>query len=385
MNTTIKCPSCGTSFAITDALKSQLEGEISLEVKSKFEKEKDETIKKTVELLKAQYEEKLGLELDDLKKNVAEKQARVDELRESELKLREEKRKLEEARKDIELEFSRKLEDERKRVEETILRKTDEQHRLKDLEKEKVIGDLRKALEEAQRKASQGSQQLQGEVLELDLEKNLRQNFPHDEIVGVAKGVHGADIKQTVKTVKGTVCGVILWEVKRQKAWNNEWTKKLKEDLREIKADIPVLVSTVLPKDFQNKIGQIDGIWVSDPYLSLVIADMFRQKLIDLARERFIAKNKETKAETIYEYITSQDFRQQIEHLAETYMEMKQQIDKEKIVFEKLWKTREAQCTRLLKSTASIVGEMQGCIGQNSLPAFKGLDILSLSAENQNE
>jgi len=382
MASLIKCPQCGNTFEMTDALKSQIENEISQDIKAKFENEKQAILRAAEETLKTKFEEKAKLELEDLKKILAEKQARVDEFRENELKWREEKRKLEDKEKDLELEFNRKIDAERKNWEELILQKADEAHRMKDLEKEKIINDLKKSLEEAQRKAQQGSQQLQGEVLELELEEQLRQSFPHDSIEPVEKGIRGADIKQVVKTIKGSYCGTILWESKRTKAWSNDWLLKLKEDLRTSKSNAAVLVTIVMPKEITKKLAFIEGVTVCDPSYALEVAEFLRQKLIDVARERFIAKNKESKAEAIYNYCTSQEFANQISTIYETHQEMLSQINKEKTVFEKIWKAREAQCSRILKSTAAVIGEMQGLVGQGSMPQFKELDILSLEPEN---
>ena len=87
------------------------------------------------------------------------------------------------------LEAARQMDAQRAEIEERAVQKVIEERRFKDLETEKRIGDLTKALEDANRKAQQGSQQLQGEVQELDLEAFLKEQFPLDEIKPVAKGV----------------------------------------------------------------------------------------------------------------------------------------------------------------------------------------------------
>lgn len=217
MVTTLKCPNCGEEIELSKAFTSEI---------------------------KAEVEEKTKLEIEDLKKALREKDEKVSEMRDRELSLREEKRKIEEEKKDLSLEVERRIDEERKKIEEVVLKQAIEEHKLKDLEKDKKISDLMNSLEEAKRKAQQGSQQLQGEVLELDLEETLRNVFPNDEIEPVGKGVKGADVRQVVKSPKGFTCGVILWESKRTKDWKNEWLTKLKSDLRAEKANIPVIVSS---------------------------------------------------------------------------------------------------------------------------------------------
>lgn len=371
MINTISCPHCGETIEVTDALQKEITSE--LENKHKLDLEK---VKKEAEFaVKKQLEEKNALELTDLKKQLQEKQAKVEAMRDEELKLREEKRRLEEKEKEMDLVVARKIDEERKKAEETILKQFQETYRLKDLEKEKVIQDLKKSLEDAQRKAQQGSQQTQGEVQELDLEQSLKSSFIDDDVTPVEKGVKGADIRQIVRTKIGNTCGVILWESKRTKAWSHEWVVKLKEDLRAEKANIPVIVSTVLPDEVKQGFGFVDGVYVASPELAIAVATLLRHRLIEVAREKFVNQNREGTAEQIYEYVTSLEFRQRVEAMLEVYADMKQQITKERVAFEKIWNSREAQINKLYLSTSGIVGKIQGVAGQ-SFPTVKGLELL---------
>lgn len=373
MDNQIKCPSCGHSFAVTDALKSELEKEFS----EKHKKEITELQKTVEEKVRKELEEKSLIEIKDLKTTLEEKEKKLSSMREEELKLREERRKLEEKEKDMDLTFQRKLDEERKRVEESVMKQASEDFRLKEMEKEKVISDLKHALEDAQRKAAQGSQQTQGEVLELDLENTLRNTFPQDTIEPVEKGIRGADLRQIVKSPMGTVCGVILWESKRTKAWTDEWLMKLKDDLRAEKADIPVIVSTTLPKEAENGFGLKEGVWVVSYSLFLPVAIILRKSIFDVARQKALSANQGKKADLLYEFITGNEFKQQIESIVEVYQEMNEQISKEKIAFEKIWKNREGQLKRLITGTINVYAGAQGLVGK-SMPQIKGLDLLEI-------
>lgn len=377
MDNQIKCPSCGHSFAVTDALKSELEKEFS----EKHKKEITELQKTVEEKVRKELEEKSLIEIKDLKTTLEEKEKKLSSMREEELKLREERRKLEEKEKDMDLTFQRKLDEERKRVEESVMKQASEDFRLKEMEKEKVISDLKHALEDAQRKAAQGSQQTQGEVLELDLENTLRNTFPQDTIEPVEKGIRGADLRQIVKSPMGTVCGVILWESKRTKAWTDEWLMKLKDDLRAEKADIPVIVSTTLPKEAENGFGLKEGVWVVSYSLFLPVAIILRKSIFDVARQKALSANQGKKADLLYEFITGNEFKQQIESIVEVYQEMNEQISKEKIAFEKIWKNREGQLKRLITGTINVYAGAQGLVGK-SMPQIKGLELLEISEEN---
>lgn len=352
MINTFFCPYCHKPVEITEALKKQIEKEISASVR-----------------------EKTNLEIADLQKQLAEKDKKVNELRTYELKLREDKRKLEEREKELQLEVQRKIDEERKKIEETVLKQTIEEHHLKDLEKEKIIQDLRRSVEDLQRKAKQGSQQLQGEVLELDLEQILQDAFSQDEIEPVEKGVSGADIRQIVKSPSGkTTCGVILWESKRTKAWSDGWLSKLKKDQRREGADICALVSTTLPKEIKEGIGIKDGVWVCNPPLSIPLALLLRDSLIKVAYQKVASAHQGRKADLIYEYISGHQFRQQVEAIVEAYKEMQLQIIKERASFERSWKQREGQLQRIILSTANLYGSIQGLAGASALPQIKGLD-----------
>lgn len=352
---TIKCPKCRHEFPISEIVEGELRGKLEAKIKQ-------------------EVEEKSSLELADLQKQLAEKDRKVAEFRGQELKLREEKRKLEEKEKDLELVIERRIDEERKKVEQLTLLKSSEEHHLKDLEKDKIINDLKKSLEDAQRKASQSSQQLQGEVRELDLAVQLASHFPEDEIREVGKGVHGADVRQIVKSKRGNICGVILWESKQTKAWKDEWLSKLKDDLRAEKANIPVIVTSVLPKEIKNGLGQKDGVYICSYQLSLPLAELLHKSLLETAYQKFVSGNRGNKADAIYTYVTGHEFRQQIEALAEVFGEMQQQNFRERAAMEKIWKAREAQINRLFIATAGIYGTMQGLAG-STLGQVKGLEL----------
>lgn len=371
----IKCPHCNKTFELTDAIKHQIEEELESTISEKHKQDIENARKEIEEKLKKELGEKKKVELLDLEKQNAEKEKKIQDLMDSELKLREEKRKMEDKDRERELEMQRRLDEEKKKIEEAVLKQAVEEHRFKDLEKDKKISDLQKQLEDALIKTKIGSQQLQGEVLELDVETLLKENFPSDEIAPVEKGVKGADIRQVVKSPKGYVSGVILWEIKRTKAWTDSWITKLKDDLRAEKANVPVIISTTLPKEVESGFGLYDGVWVVSFNLVLPVAAMIRKSLLDVAYEKAVSSHKGGKSEILYDYITSHEFRQQLEAIVEVYREMQDSITKERSAYERIWKAREGQLQRLMSSTANVVGSIQGRVGQTALP-IKGLDLL---------
>lgn len=378
MSNIITCPKCGEVIEVTQALASQVEKTLAEQHQQELLKVKQET----AATIRKDLEEKNKLEFADLQKQLAEEHKKVETLRQQELQIREEKRKLEDAKREVELSVARRMDQEKKRIEEETSRRMAEAHHLKELEKDKIILALKQSLEEANRKAQQGSQQLQGEVQELDLEKQLHELFPQDTIEPVGKGIRGADIQQIVRSPRGIICGVILWESKRTKAWTDDWLLKLKDDLRATKANIPVIVTSVLPKDITCDIGLRDGVWVSTFTHAIPLAMLLRKSLVDVAYQKAVLAHQGEKADVLYEYITGHEFRQQVEALVEVYRDMHEQVARERIAFEKSWKVREAQIQRLFSSTARIYGSMQGVIG-SSMPQVRGLELEADGEDDQ--
>jgi len=307
-------------------------------------------------------------EIDLLQKQLSDQSEQLAQHAQAELLLRKERQKFEDRQKQFELEKQRAVDAAAKEIWSKAETTTREQLSFQIKERELTIESLKKSLQDAQRKAEQGSQQLQGEVAELELEKTLRQNFPTDEITEIKKGVQGADLRQVVKTSLGNVCGTILWESKKTKAWGSDWTEKLKEDLRSENAHVPILISSVLPKDLTSGFGLLDGVWITTPALLIPLAIIIRQNLIDVARERHSAQNRGEKADLIYEYVTSHEFRNRLQAIIEVYQDMQTQITQEKTALERIWRQRESQVQKLLTHTASITGSIQGLAGATFTP-----------------
>ncbi len=369
MTTAVTCPHCGKAIEVQQALVAHIQEELS----HKHSEEIARAVRQAREQAKKDLSLQATTELTELKKQLEDQEKKMQEFAQSELQLRREKRQLEERGKTLELEVARKIDEERKTIEDNAMRKAAEEHRLRDLEYEKKIQDMKHALEDAQRKANQGSQQLQGEVQELDLEQMLRSLFPTDKIEAVGKGVRGADVRQVVFSQGGRPCGVILWESKRTKAWSDDWLQKLKSDLRAEKANIPVIVTSVMPRDTASPIIERAGVWITTYVMLEPLATLLRKDLIDVAREKYVHANKEEQADKLYEFVTSHAFRQQVEVLVEVYYEMSQQLIKERSAFERIWKRREEQIRRIMSSTVNIYGSIQGRV--SSMPTVKGLEL----------
>ncbi|MFK7960241.1 MAG: DUF2130 domain-containing protein [Phycisphaerales bacterium] len=328
--------------------------------------------------LEKSVREEQSVALRDLQTQLAEKAKRVAEAEAAELELRKHKHALEEERRSFELEKQRQLDAERTRIREVAQKESLDQFRLREAEKEKVIGDLRKQIDDLQRRADQGSQQLQGEVQELDLELTLRSAFPRDVVDEVPKGQHGGDAVHRVASPSGATAGTILWESKRTKAWSDGWLAKLRDDQRTAKADVSVILTAVLPKGIE-RFGQVDGVWVTDEASALPLASALRQMLIRVHAAQQAGVGRQSKMELLYEYMMGAEFRHRIEGIVESYTTMRDDLEAEKRALTKHWKKREKQLAMMMDNTTSMYGELQAIAGR-SLPELAGLELHALEA-----
>jgi len=379
----IICPKCNAEIEISQAIRHQIQEDILAKAETKHREDLEKQKKEIEGKAEKRIKEALEVKFKDSQNELQESKEQNRLLREQLLEITKQLRFLKQKDDERDLEMQKKLTLEREKIQEDVVKIEKEKSNLEIAEIKKQLDDTKKALEDAQRKSAQKSQQLQGEVLELALEKVLSDSFPNDEISPVAKGVSGADIKQIVKSPKGTVCGIILWESKRTKEWSDKWLTKLKEDLRVQRANIPVIVSVVLPIEAKNGFGIKEGVWLCSHELILAVALVLRKNLLDVGYQKAVMASRGEKADMLYNYVTSHEFQQQVERIVETYKEMKDQIIKERASFERSWKQREAQAERVIISAANIIGSMQGRVGL-SMPQIKGLE-LSDSQNNQQQ
>lgn len=353
----VTCPSCGHSFSPDDLLTHQIEAEL----RGKLEQE-----------LLAKAKETASRELADKDAQIKELTSKASAAAEAELKLLKDKRALEDAQKHFELEKERALNVERDKIREETAKVILEKEKYKQLEMEKKLKDMQTALEEATRKGSQGSQQLQGEVVELDVENALRSDFPTDSIDEVKKGQRGGDCVQTVIDRLGRSCGTILWEVKNG-VWNHNWLAKLKADGRESKAHLFALVTTQAPDSIKT-FSYLEGVWVVRREYLTALATSLRFALVSLNDERAKNQGKQEKAEVLYQYVTSHEFRGRVEAITEAFTAMQEEIEKEKRYFNTKWSRQEKQIRAVIDNTQGMYADMQGYVGK-ALPSITQLEL----------
>ncbi|TAK52012.1 MAG: DUF2130 domain-containing protein [Bacteroidetes bacterium] len=387
---TITCPKCGQKIELTEAFTHEIEEKLRATFQSEIKrkeaehqqaieaakKEYRDAYTKEVEKIKAQAQQQakdsLDVEIKDLKLQLQAKAKQLEESQKQELELRKRQRELEEREQNLTLEVQRTLDKERTKIWEDASKRAADEQQMKMLEKEKQISDMHKQVEEMRRKIELTSQQAQGEVQELELESILSAAFRFDTIAPVAKGVRGADVMQEVRDENGTICGNIIWESKRTKAWSDGWILKLKDDQRAAKAELAVIVTTALPPEIKT-IGLVQGVWVANFASAIGLATALRANLIQLAYARYSLAGKNDKMELMYNYLSGPEFKQRVEAIVESFTSMKNDLESEKRAMEKIWAKRDKQIERVIQSTAGMYGDLQGIIGK-SLPEIEALE-----------
>jgi len=315
-------------------------------------------------------------ELSELQEALDKNNAKLAKAQKAEAELIRKQRELDDAKRELELTVETRVQEGLTATRDQAKKEVEESMRLKVAEKEQTIASMQTQIEALKRKAEQGSQQLQGEVLELELENLLRTRFPYDSIEPVAKGEFGGDVLQRVAGNGGQASGTILWESKRTKNWSDGWLTKLREDQRTAKAEIAVIVSQALPKGVKT-FELIDGIWVTHPRAALPMATILRQTLLEVALARQASEGQQTKTEMVYQYLTGSRFRQRVEAIVEAFSTMQEDLDKERKVIMRQWAKRDTQIERVMGATVGMYGDLQGIAGK-SLQEIEGLELKGL-------
>jgi len=315
-------------------------------------------------------------ELSELNEVLKARDEKLAEAQKAQAELIRKQRELDDARRELELTVEKRVQGGLAEVRAHAKQEAEDEQKLKVMEKEHTIAAMQKQIEDLKRRAEQGSQQLQGEVQELELENLLRARFPFDTIEPVPKGEFGGDALQRVTSAGGQPCGTILWEFKRTKNWSDGWLTKLREDQRTAKAEVAVLVSQALPKGVES-FDVIDGVWVTSPRAALPVATVLRHSLQQVSMARAVSEGQQTKTEMVYQYLTGPRFRHRVEAIVEAFSSMQEDLDRERKAIMKQWAKREEQIERVMGATVGMYGDLQGIAGK-SLQEIEGLELQAL-------
>ncbi len=408
----IQCPNCATDIDVSAVLSQQLEAELKQQYQQQsekfqklqqqieadkqtlqqqqdnYKKNLDEAVQqqlkteqKKLEIqIKSRLESEQAEQIKAMQQELQEKSEQVKALNKSKAEIERLKRENAEQKEKIELELQQKLTEQLNQQKEQIQKTEQQKVAMQMSEREKVIQQLKEQLTEAQRKAEQGSMQLQGEVQELAIEDWLAAQFPLDTIEEIKKGQRGADCLQTVNTNGQQAIGSIYYESKRTKAFQSGWIEKFKIDIQEKNANIGVLVTEAMPSDMP-RMGLKDGIWVCsfEDFKGLCL--VLRESVIQVGQALASQENKGEKMTMLYDFLTSNEFRLQIEAIVEGFTQMKTDLESEQRAMQKLWKKREKQIDKVLLNTTYMYGSIKGIAGN----AVESVALLELNSEEVND
>ncbi len=414
---TITCPNCGTTIDINQSiyakleteLKKKLENEVNehrkkykeamdalrqkeqslqeqeAKIAQKAEQLANERLNKERESLRQSLKTELAKEQESqlklLQQELSDKSAKLQELNETKAKLLKLEREKEELTSTIRLQAQQEMHARLREEKEKIAKTIEEATELKLREKEEQIQQIKRQLDEMKRKAEQGSQQLQGEVMELAIETWLRDQYPLDTVEEIKKGARGADCLQIVNTREFQNCGTIYYESKRTKEFQPNWIEKFKTDIREKGADIGVLVTNTLPKGM-HRMGQKEGIWICTYEEFKALSAILREQIIQVSRALRSQENRSDKMGLLYDYLTGNEFRMQIEAIVEGFTQMQLDLQKEKNAMARIWKQREKQIMKVLENTTGMYGSIRGIAG-NAIGEISALELPYIDEEDE--
>ncbi|MGH9552448.1 MAG: DUF2130 domain-containing protein, partial [Terriglobales bacterium] len=257
---TIICPSCKTEIKLTESLaapvieaqKQKLDHEFATKEgalrkkeylfiarEDALAKEKDSfdrLVTEQLELERQKIEAEAGRkarlalsrdlaqkddELSVLNEVIKQRDEKLAVAQKAELDLLRKQRELDDSKREQDLIVEKRVQDSYSELLEEAQKAAQDVFKLKLLEAEQNNLSMKKQIELLRQQSERGSQQLQGEVQEIDLESTLQLGFPRDTIDPVPKGERGADVIHRVVGAPSQLCGTLLWESKRRKNWND--------------------------------------------------------------------------------------------------------------------------------------------------------------------
>jgi hypothetical protein len=368
--TTIKCPNCQTDIDVNKIIYQQLEDKLKRATAKQLKLEKQRIQEELKQEILEEQKELMVL----LERELEEKSNQVKELNRSRAKIARLEREKEEAESKAKVEAELALSEELQRERAKIAKELQEQNELKLKQKDEQLEQIKRELDNAQRKAKQGSMQLQGEALELAIESWLGSQFPFDNIDEIKKGAFGADCVQRVHTREIQNCGIICYESKNTKAWSDGWVSKLKQDMLKVNADIGVLVTSVYPKEM-SRMGFVDGIWVCSLDEFKGSASLLRESLIRIHKATQREENRADKMSLLYNYMTGNEFSMQLKAIVDGFIKMQEELDKERRSLMASWKRRQKMIDGVLANTTEMYGALQGIAGSSSIVHIDALEL----------
>lgn len=383
-NLSTTCPKCGTEIKLEDTIAAPLLARQQQQFETRLKQEREANSKDAMTKARAELGDQLtttGKELEALRQRDKDQQQKLKAAQDQQAQFLAKERALEDKAREINLTIEKQVTAAKAEMFKQAQKQLEDDQAIKLREKDEQLASMSRKIEELQKKAAQGSQQLQGEAMELHLEDSLRARFPQDRIDEIKKGVSGADIQQTVISETGQPAGAILWELKRTRNWSNDWIPKLKTDMRNAGAELAILVSEARP-DGIDTFDFYEGVYVAAPRYVIPLALVTRQTLLNVARLKRAQSGQQDKVGLVYEYLTGSQFKHRIEAIVENFQTMQEDINKERTRLQRHWAKQEKQLQAVIENTVGLHGDLEGIAGR-AMPQIEGLALDDLEDDEQ--
>lgn len=348
-------------------MSESMRASVETAIRKEFEDERNQWLASHQAKLEKRAKEAAATQLEELKEVIAEKEKTNEKLRKEQMALRKKERELEAAQVELKLEVERRLEKEKKKVLEQAVESANQQNRLKIAEKDKMLSDMQKQIEELKKKSDVTSQKLQGDVQEEDLYDRLTSSFPDDEVLRVKPGKNGADVLLVVRNSRGQSCGKILFESKRTKSFQADWTGKLRSDMRAENADVGVIVSETLPKEVTHA-ALVDGVWVVSLPVAAAFTVVLRNQLIEIRNVEAKLETTDSARDQIFQFVSGPIFRQRLTVILEGFIELQRQLESEMRAMQTQWAKRSQTIQSVIQNTSMLYGELSGIAALPEIP-----------------
>ena len=128
-----------------------------------------------------------------------------------------------------------------------------------------------------------------------------------------------------------------------------------------------------------TRMGMKAGIYICTYEEFKALSGILRDALIKISDTKSMQENKHEKSAVLYNYLTSTEFRFQIETIVNSFVSMQADLDAEKRAMNKLWKKREKEIQNVISATTDMYGAIHGIAG-NAVQPVEALEFPLLEA-----
>jgi hypothetical protein len=127
--------------------------------------------------------------------------------------------------------------------------------------------------------------------------------------------------------------------------------------------------------------GMKEDVWICSYEEFKGLSAVLRESIIQISNAVSAQENKGDKMSLLYDYLTSNTFRMQVEAIVEGFTSMKRGLEKEKTAMMKIWKEREKQIDKVITNTVDMYGSIKGIAG-NAIQPVQALELDAFDDED---